>query len=347
MSANDIILVIVSGLGVIHGLFLAIILWVYNKGNPLSNKLLSTLLVVLSFRVGKSVFLEFTENIDVKLIFIGLSAMMALGPLFYLFTLSCIKRQFSLKKRHVLHFIPAILGLGFGLQINESQLVTLPKIVFLFVFIGYYLHYLIYIVISYKYSLVHKIKGLSPAVSDLLRLLFFGLLAIWVVYVLNLFDEFVPYIIGPILYSIVAYVVSFVVFRAGYIQKIGQTKYKTTPVSDEQSEQLFSKTLKLIVGDEQYKNPNLTLKSLSDSLKVTPQILSQVINQKSGKNFNSFINTYRIKESIRIFNLEQFKHHTVAAIAFEVGFNSISSFNTTFKKEIGNTPLAYRKQLAE
>jgi len=79
MGAKDIILIVVSGLGVVHGLFLAVFLWVYSKGNHLANKLLSCLLVVLSFRVGKSVFLEFSD-IDVKLIFIGLSAIMAIGP---------------------------------------------------------------------------------------------------------------------------------------------------------------------------------------------------------------------------------------------------------------------------
>jgi hypothetical protein len=68
MSAYDIILVAVSGLGVIHGLFLALFLWVYQKGNFLSNKLLSALLIVLSFRVGKSVFLEFTDRMDIKII---------------------------------------------------------------------------------------------------------------------------------------------------------------------------------------------------------------------------------------------------------------------------------------
>ena len=347
MSANDIILVIVSGLGVIHGLFLAIFLWVYSKGNPLSNKLLSSLLVALSFRVGKSVFLEFTENIDVKIIFVGLSAIMVIGPLFYLFTLSCTKKSFSFNKKHIFHFVPAIIGFGFGMWINENHLEVLPKLVFVIIFIGYYLHLLVYLIISYKYSIATKGSVPIPAVTDLLRLLFYGLLAVWVVYVLNLFDDFVPYVIGPILYSIVAYVVSFVVFRKGYIQKIGQAKYKTTPISDEQSEQLFSKALKLIVEDKQYKDPDLTLKSLSESLKVSPQIMSLVINRKSEKNFNNFINTYRVEESIRLFKLDQFNNYTVAAIAYEVGFNSISSFNTTFKKVTGNTPLAYRRQLTK
>ena len=127
MSAYDIVLVIVSGLGVIHGLFLAVMLWVYPKGNTLANKLLGALLIALSFRVGKSVFLEFTENLDVKIIFVGLSVIMVIGPLYYLFTKSALDKSFRLKINHLVHFIPALAGMTFGFQITESQRSCLPK----------------------------------------------------------------------------------------------------------------------------------------------------------------------------------------------------------------------------
>ena len=79
-------------------------------------------------------------------------------------------------------------------------------------------------------------------------------------------------------------------------------------------------------------------------LNLSTQVLSMVINQKSGQNFNSFINTFRIAEATRLFGEEKYKHLTIAAIAFEVGFNSISSFNAAFKKQTGKTPLAYRNE---
>ncbi len=345
MSANEIILVVISGLGVIHGLFLALFLWNYRKGNSLSNKLLSTLLIVLSFRVGKSVFLEFTDNIDIKIIFVGLSAIMAIGPLYYLFSLSCTQKSFRLKSKHLFHFIPVFAGMVIGFRLEEHHTETLPLLFFAFIFLAYYLHLLFYLLFSYRYILQQRKAGVSSEVFDLLQLFFYGLLAIWVAYVLNLFDETVPYIIGPILYSVVAYAISYIVFIRGYIQKIDHTKYKTTPVTDEQSDQIYAKVLKLIVDEKQFQNTNLTLKSLSESLRVSPQILSQVINQKSKKNFNNFVNTFRIEESRRLLQLEEFKNQTIAAIAYEVGFNSISSFNTAFKKQTGETPLTYRQQL--
>jgi AraC-like DNA-binding protein len=42
-----------------------------------------------------------------------------------------------------------------------------------------------------------------------------------------------------------------------------------------------------------------------------------------------------------------FRDYTIAAIAFEVGFNSLTSFNTAFKKETQKTPSTYRKETAQ
>jgi AraC-like DNA-binding protein len=345
MSAYDIILVVISGLGVIHGLFLALFLWGYRKGNSLANQLLSALLMVLSFRVGKSVFLEFTDGIDIKIIFVGLSTITAIGPLYYLFALSCTRKSFRLTTKHFLHFIPAIIGFVIGLLLEEHHTTTLPLALFATLFITYYLHLLVYLLLTYRYVLQQKEVGLSQDTFVLLRLFFYGLLVIWLAYVLNLFDDVIPYVIGPILYSVVAYVISFIVISQGYISKIDYIKYKTTPVSEEQIDQLYAKVLKLMVDEKQFRNDNLTLKSLSESLHVSPQVLSQVINQKSAMNFNSFVNAFRIEESKRLLLLEGFKNQTIAAIAYEVGFNSISSFNTAFKKQTGETPMAYRQQL--
>lgn len=345
MSAGDIALVVISGLGVIHGLFLAAFLWLYPKGSPISNRLLGALLIVLSFRVGKSVFLEFTTDIDIKIIFVGLSALMAIGPLYYLFALSCTQKHFRLTRAHLIHFVPFLVGFIIGLQFEEDHSKTLPEAVFVGIFLFYYLHYLTYLLFTYRYIRQQRSAGLSNDIFDLLRLFFYGLLAIWIAYVLNLFDEFVPYVVGPILYSMVAYVISFIVFRKGYIQQIDQTKYKTTPLTEEYRKKIFSKVMELIVVEKQFQDPDLSLKSLSASLNLTPQVVSQVINLESGKNFNGFVNAYRIEEAQRLLQMEQYKNHTIAAVAYEVGFNSISSFNTAFKKQTGETPMAYRSTL--
>lgn len=347
MPLSQIFLILISGLGVIHGLFLALFLWVYRKGNRLSNKILSLLLVVLSFRIGKSVFLEFAEHLDVKLVFTGLGSLMAIGPLYYFYTRSCIEKDFRLNWKNTIHFIPFLLGIVFGFWINDTHLDKFPILFFLFLFLTYYGHYLIYLLISYSYVAKQKKNGLNQEVYRFLHLLFYGLIIVWMAYVLNLFDELIPYIYSPILYSVVAYLISFIVFRKGYINKIDHKKYKSTQVSDEQIDLIFARVMKLIVDDRQYKNANLTLRSLSEMLNVSTQVLSMIINQRSKVNFNSFINGFRIEESLNMFRNKRYSNHTIASIAFEVGFNSISSFNTAFRNHTNKTPLAYRKSLSK
>lgn len=334
-------------MGVIHGLFLAVFLWTTPKGNPLANRLLGALLIVLSFRVGKSVFLEFLANLDAKFIFTGLGTMMAIGPLFYFYAKASVSQPFRWHNRLLLHLVPCLLAIVFGLWINDEDLNTLPIQLFVVLFLSYYTHFLAYLIITKKYITQQRKAGLPDKTYQLLNLLFYGLLVIWVAYVLNLFDESIPYVIGPLLYSAVAYVISFIVISKGYLQNKTPEKYKTTRVSDAQMEQLYSKVHTLIVDEHQFKNPELTLKSLSETLKVSTQVLSMVINQKSQKNFNAFVNHHRVEEAIRLLQDPDNQNHTIAAIAYEAGFNSLSSFNSAFKKQTGKTPKTYRQLLTK
>ena len=66
------------------------------------------------------------------------------------------------------------------------------------------------------------------------------------------------------------------------------------------------------------------------------------------KNFNQhffdFINEYRIKEAMKILKDPTKKEFTVLEILYEVGFNSKSAFNTTFKKNTCDTPTQFKKK---
>jgi AraC-like DNA-binding protein len=239
------------------------------------------------------------------------------------------------------------LAVLFGLWINNNDRESLPKLLFVFLFLSYYGHFLIYLIKTKRYISNQRKAGLKDRTYKLLMLLFYGLLIIWVAYVLNLFDDLIPYVVGPVLYSVVAYLISFIVISKGYLQDVDLEKYKTTRVSDEQIAHLFSKASALIVEQKQFKNPELTLKSLSEALNVSTQVLSMVINQKSQKNFNAFVNHYRVDEAIRLLNDRGYQNLTISSIAYEVGFNSISSFNSAFKKQTNKTPQAYRQQLTK
>ncbi|ELR68169.1 AraC-type DNA-binding domain protein [Fulvivirga imtechensis AK7] len=183
-----------------------------------------------------------------------------------------------------------------------------------------------------------------PATIQWLTLLTVALVALWVVYVLNLLEENVPYVLGPVLYSVVVYGITFIVIKKDYINQPGNAKYKTTPLPEGEIDQIFDRAEKLLLKNNLYRNSDLTLRQLGGILKVSPQKLSMAVNTRFKSNFNDFVNHYRIKEAQQRMRNEEFKNHTIASVAYEVGFNSLTSFNSAFKKETGQTPSAYRKE---
>ena len=90
-----------------------------------------------------------------------------------------------------------------------------------------------------------------------------------------------------------------------------------------------------------YTNPKLTLGELSNGLVLPPYQLSKIINNGFGKNFFDFINTYRIEEFKKRVDAPQFRNHTLLSIAFDVGFNSKTAFNRSFKKITNQTPSSF------
>jgi len=81
-----------------------------------------------------------------------------------------------------------------------------------------------------------------------------------------------------------------------------------------------------------YRDSSLTLTGLSKQLSITMCYLSQIVNESFNQNFNDFINSYRIKESQYLLLDHSNGKMTVLEIAYKVGFNSKSAFNTAFKK---------------
>jgi len=77
---------------------------------------------------------------------------------------------------------------------------------------------------------------------------------------------------------------------------------------------------------------------------LTPHILSQVINEQLSSNFNDFINSYRVEEAKKMLMNPEMKNFTIASIAYDSGFNTLSAFNVAFKKFTGITPPQFRSK---
>ena len=74
-----------------------------------------------------------------------------------------------------------------------------------------------------------------------------------------------------------------------------------------------------------------------------PNQLSWLLNESIGKNFNEFVNHYRVEAFKEIANDPNNSHLSLIGLAYDSGFNSKTVFNTYFKKETGLTPKQFLK----
>jgi AraC-like DNA-binding protein len=120
-------------------------------------------------------------------------------------------------------------------------------------------------------------------------------------------------------------------------------KYQKSTLTDEQSEAHLARLLNLMKTEKLYLEGELKLSEVAEKLGISTNNLSQIINEKSGKNFYDFVNEYRVETAKSLLLNPKKQHLTLLAIAFESGFNSKSSFNNVFKKQCSLTPSEFKK----
>jgi AraC-like DNA-binding protein len=96
-------------------------------------------------------------------------------------------------------------------------------------------------------------------------------------------------------------------------------------------------------SEKPYLNPQLTLNELSKKLGVNAAVLSYVINSGFNKNFNDFVNEFRIDEVKGKLQNGAADNLTLLAVAFDCGFNSKATFNRAFKKFTGTSPKEFQE----
>ncbi|MCU7874446.1 MAG: helix-turn-helix domain-containing protein [Candidatus Thiodiazotropha sp. (ex Lucinoma borealis)] len=100
---------------------------------------------------------------------------------------------------------------------------------------------------------------------------------------------------------------------------------------------------RMMVEEKIYCEEGLTIRRLADILHVKEYRLRRAINGHLGyRNFNHFLNLYRIEEAARQLVVPETRHLPVLSIALEVGYRSLTPFNKAFKEIKGMTPTEYR-----
>ncbi len=102
---------------------------------------------------------------------------------------------------------------------------------------------------------------------------------------------------------------------------------------------IIKKIEHLFTEEKMYSTEGITIIALSENINEKEYQVRRAINYELGyTNFNAFLNHYRITEACQLINRNQEKNLTFQEIAFQLGYQSVATFNRAFKKVTGKTP---------
>lgn len=127
-----------------------------------------------------------------------------------------------------------------------------------------------------------------------------------------------------------------------YQREKEKNRYQKTRLGGIDVKDLESRLGKIMEMEQAFKEEDLSLPELASRLDITVHQLSEYINHHLNQNFSGFVNQYRVRAACKML-LEE-KERTVLSIAYDVGFNSKSTFNDAFQRHTGISPGQYRKK---
>ena len=347
MTFDNPILFLLCSLGVFNGFLASFYFLFFKRQKRVQNFFFGILLLMLSIRIGKSVYVLFSEERDKLLLQVGLSACFLIGISLFYYIKSSIKNSKTIPRSWILHITALFLLVTIvGLIKPYETSVTFWRdyfVTFIYSIWGIYLLLSGFVLKDILKKLFRKDEKCTTPELWLVGV-FVGNVLIFAAYIIG---YFYLYMVGTITFSVVFYaLIIFLLFkknRESIFQDIPE-KYASKKIEDTEATSLIAQLKTLAKEKELYKNPDVKLKDFSSEIHISPHKLSQLLNDNLGKSFASFINEYRIEESQKL--LRENNNYTLEAIGFEAGFSSKSSFYATFKKVVGVTPSEYKKQFS-
>lgn len=281
------------------------------------------------------------------------------GPLLYYYLLKLYHVKI---KRYWLHFIPTTLWITLTI-INWSQFIFSFRLNLNYQkgFIANYILIIIHLTI-YLLLMLHliKINGVVKTevqkirhkwIKTLIILYSLFLTAYISYYVLinfSFFNNQWDYMIS-ISMTIGIYTIGYFVYKEPQIfdgeffsKLFLPIENRSETFEDNLINEFYNNLVLYIEKEKPFIDNELRLSNLADKVGYSTHLLSKVINKKSGKNFNSFINEYRLLEAEKL--LFSKDNHSIKTIYFDVGFNNKVTFYKAFKKRYNCTPTEFRNK---
>ena len=367
---------------VVQGLILSgLLLWSYRTKNNLPNLILGILLLITcyhrtTYTVGFMGWYDEYRNTKINYFLVSLG--LAIGPLIFFYIKSFVHRGFSLGRKETLHFIPVVFYAIYRISVyiydsyqpgfSDTQngvfmQSDLYQSIDTFYVVAVSIQMLVYLVLSihayyqYRIALVQQYSNTYKSELLWLRnfLFVYSFLFLYDI-IQTVTDEFIFNLgwTGRWWYQFFSVLIVIYVGVKGFYTNMDTLKKidlsiiplskntKVREVKFDKAEQL--EKLQWTVSTEKlYLDANLSLSQLAKSVRMSPTLVSDLINRGLGQNFNDYINRYRVETIIKRLSDQNYSHLSILAIALDNGFNSKATFNRVFKKITGKSPSEYRK----
>ena len=354
------------------GSFLSITLVISRRHRSLPNYFLAIFLAIYAFKLLLNT--DFYPPIGFGNYLV---VILLLTPTLYLYTYTLTHTVKTFRAHFLWHYIPAIFVIPVLFVFrqywdirNDANVFAIHEALITFSLIQGFvvIHAVTYILLvirkllEYKQIISNSFSNLDKINLHWLTNLCYGFLIVTLIWVLGGYGDIGYFILKwgepPM---IVAYIFWF--FMSSIVLLIGYSGFTTPEIflnneadltskplpvkkyPEEQLQKISEELTRLMHDDKPFLNPTLKLSQLAEAMNTNPGVLSAVINTVFKKNFNDFINEYRVKEVIVKMNNPELDKLTLLALALDSGFNSKSTFNATFKKVTGKTPNNYKKEL--
>ncbi|MCG2614278.1 helix-turn-helix domain-containing protein [Terrimonas sp. NA20] len=355
MSIGQQILFLISALGALNGILLSLYLLFRKKQRSLPAILLSIMLLAISIRIGNTVFVYFNNDLSTLYLQVGHSAAFLVGPAVYFFFRAALNKPVTglpHSAKLVWGILCAIIVIG-GLAFPYTERTPFWCTVIPYIVYAQWAFFLIATGILLK-PVFQRLISHETALSTTEKfwmMLYGGNCIIFLSYQLSLTGIFSGLCLaGAMAFSVILFVTLFYYLYGMEMENILQipeaarTKTIKKTIAEADAISWVEKLEAILAGKELYKDPNLKIGDLAQKINITGHQLSQLLNEHLGKNFPTFINEYRINEACKLIATDD--RRSFEAIGYEVGFNSKSTFYTSFRKVTGTTPALFKEKLS-
>jgi len=361
-------------IGVTQGVFLSFVLFSVKRGKTYANIFLALFILSFSLITFNDFLTEsrlITEIPDLLMVFEPL--LFVLGPLCYFYILSLTDIRWRFKAKDLIHFVPLLIALAtlsFVYLLESREKLTLIMesyeetdisidIFSLIVAIQMIFYFYVVLKILKNHTEMAKAFYSDQKYVNLNWMRNFIAInsVLWIIFAVTaIFGIKILADINDILFPFAVYLIGYfgikqpeILFadRTGNEKTSRQiiTSWKDSDVllSEAQANELASVLLQLMEKEKLFLINDLRLTDVAKKAGIPLYQISWVINNIFKKNFNDFVNEYRVEEFKKKLSNPDNNHLTILAIGMDSGFNSKATMNSVFKTHAKLSPSQYRK----